>query len=418
LGEVVPIFKEALVTERLRASRQLARFRFGAASLFLVLSLGFKLTTPGWIGPIWTLTAYWLISTVLLGGVERWPRIAQLNRYAIPFVDTPMMFVALLLNNAQLVSEGHLLDAEAMRYGGAVFFLLLVSISTLSLDVKVVALAGIVATLCQLILSSDAAPNITLTVMITFAIMASAWAGRLSILRTLGLVGAVSGERVKRERLGRYFPPQIIDRIETGTGELGTGESREVTILFCDIRGFTTLAEALPSAGVVALLNEFLTLMTDVVFAHGGTLDKFTGDGLMAYFGAPVRSDDHASSAVRCALAMQTAVAELNEARRQVDAPALRVGIGLHTGLVVLGDIGSPHRRDFTAVGDAVNVASRIEELTKEMDVPILVSDATRAAAGDLACFKSAGKLPMRGRTESIACFVPDAPVSGEDSRH
>jgi adenylate cyclase len=140
------------------------------------------------------------------------------------------------------------------------------------------------------------------------------------------------------------------------------------------------------------------------------------GDGLMAYFGAPVRSDDHASNAVRCALAMQTAVAVLNESRRQIGAPALRVGIGLHTGTVVLGDIGSPHRRDFTAVGDAVNVASRIEELTKEMDVSILVSDATRVAAGDSACFKAAGKLPMRGRTESIACFVPEDPASSDDA--
>ena len=116
---------------------------------------------------------------------------------------------------------------------------------------------------------------------------------------------------------------------------------REVTLLFCDLRQFTAIAESLGGAEVVRLLNEFHTCMVDVVFAHGGTLDKFLGDGLMAYFGAPVAQPDHATRAVRCALAMQLALATMNVERAASAAPPLRAGIGVHTGTVVLGDVGS-----------------------------------------------------------------------------
>lgn len=216
-------------------------------------------------------------------------------------------------------------------------------------------------------------------------------------------------ERRSREQavqmFSRFVNPHVVKELVAHGGLSRAGESRQITILFSDIRGFTTLSEKRTPQQVVELLNRYFTLQVEVVFRHGGSLDKFIGDCIMAFWGAPLDDPDHARHAVEAALEMAQVLQRFKHELGEADAD-FDVGIGIHSGPAVVGLIGSEQRREYTAIGDTVNLGSRIEGLTKGVS-RILVSRETMEACGDAFEFKSYGSFKVKGREQDVELFAP-----------
>ena len=220
-----------------------------------------------------------------------------------------------------------------------------------------------------------------------------------------------------RSMFSRYLHPGIVKKIlnNPAVSQLG-GERAEVTVLFSDIRGFTSLSEWLPPEEVVSLLNHYLTVMSEVVFQHEGTVDKFEGDLIMAFFGAPLPQSNHAERAILTALGMREKLATLQDEWRERTQADLRIGIGIHTGQVFVGNIGSPRKMDYTIIGDTVNTASHLQDLTKEYDTPILVSGQTYSRVKHMARFRTLGTVPVRGRQQPIDLYEMQGINEGQNA--
>lgn len=210
-------------------------------------------------------------------------------------------------------------------------------------------------------------------------------------------------EMIKRA-FTRYVAREVVEEILKNPEKMVlTGERREVTVLFCDVRGFTPMSERMSPEDVVLLLNDFYNLMIETTFKHDGTLDKFLGDAVMAVFGAPIAHPDHSARAIRTALAMQEGIGGLNERRTQQGKEPISVGIGVSAGEAVAGTVGTEDRMEYTVIGDSVNLAARLESNAKPHQ--ILISQRTYERVRDLVEARPLGRIRVKGKEEEVEVY-------------
>lgn len=243
-------------------------------------------------------------------------------------------------------------------------------------------------------------------------------AEHLDLLTALANYSAVAIDRARlndsireekriRERLERYHSPAVVEAIVGHRAPAGEGErheTREVSVMFADIVGFTSRCQSMEPPDVARFLGEFFTLASDAVFEFGGTLDKFIGDAVMAFFGAPLQQGDHAERAVRAALAIFERLARWNREREQAGQEVVQVRIAINSGLVVVGDIGSATRVDYTVLGNTVNVAARLEEMVARPG-QLVIGPATQRAVGHLFPTEHLGNIQLRGLQGKLPVF-------------
>ncbi len=217
-------------------------------------------------------------------------------------------------------------------------------------------------------------------------------------------------KRYLNQLFGQYIPPELVDEMNKHLGRKFTMESenREMTVLFSDVRGFTTISEGLEPKELSELMNDYLTPMTAIIHKHRGTIDKYMGDAIMAFWGAPLLNSQHARHAVEAAMEMLTHLTHLQNQFRNRGWPEIKIGISLNTGMMNVGNMGSQFRMAYTVLGDAVNLGSRLESITKQYGVQCIVSETTKSAVGNYV-YRELDRVKVKGKDQPVAIFEPVA---------
>jgi adenylate cyclase len=328
-----------------------------------------------------------------------------LRRYVGAFIETSLPSVVIATHMSNMGAP------QALAYVGPFLYFIFIILSTLRLDFWLSAFTGFVAgaELIGLALFHPAAqaavgdptlapPFVMLRGAVIFAcgIVAGAVGTQLRRQFEASIAAATARDHVTN-LFGQHVSPQVVERL-LATGSTAAADTRQVAVMFFDIRGFTAAASTRSPQQVVERLDAAFAVLVDIVDRNGGIVNKFLGDGFLALFGAPIDDPHAAQRAVTAAREMLVAIEQQNVGS---DWP-LRIGIGLHFGNVVAGSVGSPRRKEYTVIGDTVNLASRIEGLNKEFGSQLLISDAVYQAIGDVADAVSLGDVPVRGYAQPV----------------
>lgn len=327
-----------------------------------------------------------------------------------PGVETHANVISSLLDGKVFVKPDYAVGYEVVILlvaGLALAF----SLPLLSASVAVLVSAGVVALVVALNFYLFLGQGLVLPLASALVMAGLAFALNMSY-------GYFVESRHKRELanlFGTYVPPELVDEMVKDPDSYSMkAASKELTVMFCDMRGFTQMSERMEPTQLQELLNAVFSRLTDLIRTHRGTIDKYMGDCVMAFWGAPVETPDHAALATRCAMDMSLAVRQINEEHRAKGLPEIGVGIGLNTGPMCVGDMGSDIRRSYTVIGDAVNLGSRLEGLSKTYGVEIVVSEMVRKAAPGFA-WQELDRVRVKGKEQSVAIFTPVAPAEGLD---
>ena len=443
--------------QRLRsafAKEELLGLRLGFRARLVSLSV-----VAVWLGiqnPFPDTLYFWglLLGFVLLGWLpyhdlrrgnnSSWPR------YVYIAAEMALLAFTLLFPNP-FSSFAEIPAAAALRFGNEVYFFILIAATVFYYAPRVVLWAGAAAAIAwsaavaiiaslpgtvmfdQAILEAfptteeqlsyafqPAILNIGQVIAqdIVFLLVAGVLA--VAARRTRTLVFRHAEAERARSNLARHFSPNMVEELANMDEPLGEGRSQDVGVLFADVFGFSGIAESRKPSEVLALLRELHAIMARQVFAHGGTVDKYLGDGIMATFGTPRKGEHDAADALACARGILEDLARWNESRIASGMPPIRLGVGVHYGPVVLGDIGDEHRLEFAVVGDTVNVASRAERLTRELDVDLVASadlvEAVRKEGNGESLFQDMEEAPpqaIRGRAAHLPIWtMSSAPLA------